>query len=373
MKARALYVHIPFCRKKCSYCDFYSIEDATSLAEDYLVALGKELLAHKGLRPATIYVGGGTPTALAAAQLQRLFEMLKEAVDFSRLSELTVEANPDTVDETRLSILKASGVNRMSVGIQSFNDRHLALLGRLHSASAAEAALERLLEAGFRNISADLIFGIPTQTVEESGHDIAKVVEYPVSHVSAYSLTCEKGTPLAKAVRAGVLSPVSEEDEKRMYLQAIEILSSAGVRQYEISNFARKGYECRHNITYWRNDEYVGIGASAVSYRGGERKKNVADVRKYIGMIADSGAAAVWSERLDPERSAREKAVMNLRMTRGISRISFQRETGFDIEELFAEPIAKHADSNLLRYDGKRLHLTVEGFLVADEILSDFV
>jgi len=369
----ALYIHIPFCKKKCSYCDFYSVAGQASLIDDYLAALASETRLYRGSKPETIYIGGGTPTFLTPARLRNLFNILDDNLDFSGLKEFTIEANPGTISREKLRMLKDARVNRLSIGVQSFNERHLKILGRIHSASRAKAAIERAFEAGFANVSVDIISGIPAQTVKEAEDDLKTASTFPITHISAYSLSYEEGTPLEKAVRLGILPAVSREDERRMYLQSIEILGPAGLLQYEISNFARKGFECRHNITYWKNHDYIGLGASAVSYTKGQRRRNVADVSQYIRMVRQEDSAAFESEELSPEKRAREKAIMSLRMTRGITRSSFQRETGFDIEELFAGPIEKYSGSDFLRYDGKRLALTTRGFLVANEILSEFV
>jgi len=363
----ALYVHIPFCKRKCSYCDFYSLDDSAELIDDYLDCLRIEISRYQRFKPVTVYVGGGTPTCLSHAQLEKLFSVLNDNCDFKDLAEFTVEANPGTIGRRKLDILKKAGVNRLSIGV------HLKMLGRIHSPREARSAVELAAGEEFENISIDIIFGIPTQTPSESKEDLKTSLGLPIKHISAYSLTYEKGTPLEKAVHSGKLSVVSQEDQRMMYLEAIRILEEAGFHQYEISNFARGDYECRHNKLYWSNKEYTGLGPSAVSYAKGRRYKNIPDVKEYIKLIRKKAGAVCESELLDPEKRARETAVMNLRMTRGIDRKSFQKATGFDIEKLFMQGMEKHADTGLLLYDGKTMKLTAEGFCVANEILSDFV
>jgi len=369
---RALYVHVPFCVKKCRYCDFFSVPIEGQPIERYIACLLRELTAWGKTSPTTVFVGGGTPTALHETHLQRLLDAL-HAADLYAVTEFTVEANPGTITPEKLRLLRRGGVNRLSLGVQSFHQKHLHTLGRIHSPQQAREAVELARAAGFDNLSVDLIFGIPGQSAGDWAADLDAALALEVEHLSAYGLTYEQGTPLHEALVAGRVKPVPPEVEREMALHTIRRARAAGLEHYEISNYARPGRQCRHNMTYWANDSHIGIGAAAVTYVDGERRRNVANVTEYIGRIECSSAAvesaAVESaEKLDPEARARETAVLALRTRGGVVRQPFAATTGFAIDSLFRTPVVEFVARGLLADDGERIALTDEGVIVADEI-----
>lgn len=373
---KALYVHVPFCLGKCTYCDFYSVVKTADGVKTYLDALGRELQLTTGECPGpmrTVYVGGGTPTALSAAELEGLLSLLHEGVGFAEVTEFTVEANPGTLSGEKLDVLRTHGVNRLSIGAQSFNDRLLGVLGRRHSASDVRRALEASHGAGLSNLNLDLIFGIPTQTVDDWRRDLDALLACDVPHVSTYALTYEEGTPLALSAAAGEVVRVREDDDLRMYETTVDTLVGAGYVHYEISNFAHPGFACAHNEAYWANASYVGLGPSAVSYIDGERRRNVASIDDYARMLAAGNSPANFREHLTGEKRARETAIMNLRRTRGIDFGTFRRHTGFDATTFFVREFQALSADGLVEVGEGGARLTRRGLMVADSVLGELV
>jgi oxygen-independent coproporphyrinogen-3 oxidase len=372
----ALYVHVPFCVGKCGYCDFYSVVVSDDAVRAYLDAVAAELRMTAdvlGGCAKTVYVGGGTPTSLDADELDELLRAVLAHVDAKRIEEFTVEANPGTLSREKLLVLESRGVNRLSLGAQSFNDRLLAVLGRRHRRDDVGRAVELAREAGLANLSLDLIFGVPTGTVAEWRSDLDEALSLDVPHVSAYSLTYEEGTPLARAVEEGAYRRLGEEDDLRMYEETIETLTSAGFEHYEVSNFARRGFACRHNEIYWANESYLGVGPAAVSYIGGERRRSVASVPQYAERLSRGELPVDFRERLKPEQRARETAVMNLRRTRGMDLDEFRRHTGFDAMEMFGKELQSLAADGLVEMTPDSVRLTRKGLFVADSVLAMLV
>jgi len=262
----SLYIHIPFCRRKCVYCGFYSDIYDEAAASSYIDALTGQI---KGLAGgfSTIYIGGGTPTVLDRRLLEELLKSLKPIL--RNCFEFTVEANPESLDDDKIKLLLDYGVNRLSIGVQSLSDRKLKRLGRLHSSRKAEEAVRLAAKRGFDNLSLDMIFGVWDEGVESWKKELDGIVKLPAAHISCYELTYEKNTPLFSALRNKSIEPLDDEITARMYECAVDVLSLRGFKQYEVSNFAKEGYECRHNLNYWENNSYVGLGASAFSYNDG--------------------------------------------------------------------------------------------------------
>jgi oxygen-independent coproporphyrinogen-3 oxidase len=375
----SLYVHVPFCLKRCVYCDFASEarpggrEGDLRLAR-YLEAVAKEAAGseRRGEPLATVYVGGGTPTALTDAELGRLSKAVTSSFDLSQVSEFTVEANPGTVDGRSLSRLRELGATRLSLGVQTFDDGNLRLLGRVHDSAEALAAFDAA-RAVFDDISLDLIFALPGQDLEDVRRDVARAVELGPENVSLYGLTYEPGTRLTELRDDGVVAPVADDVEREMYLAAIEDLEAAGLLQYEISNFAREGHECIHNQAYWAGAEYVGLGPSAASYLAGERRKNVSTVDEYVGRLARGQSPVAESERLDPEPAAREALMLALRTRRGADAKEFEARTGFPPDGLLGEGGRRLVEAGWLEFAGGRLRLARKALPVADEILAEIV
>lgn len=376
-----LYVHIPFCEAKCRYCGFYSepIKNHSRRAgTDRLIsAIISELNEKRCQEPffkepffKTVYIGGGSPSCLPSKLLFRLVGEITSK--FPNSQEFTVEINPLQVDKAILSQLRTAGVNRLSIGAQSFNADELAFLGRLHSVDDIFRAVEAAKQAGFGNIGLDLIFAIPGSSLESWKNSLQSAIELGVQHISAYALTYEEGTPLQKAAASGEVKKVDEETDRAMYETAIDMLERAVFEQYEISNFARPGFECRHNLNYWQNNPYIGVGPAAGSYWNGNRTLNVADVEKYIEAIEQGADAAVESEIPNKIQVACETAVLNLRRRCGIDLKEFKTRTGFDAMELFADPIGKYRKLGLIEMTGGRLFLTRAALPIADSVLCDF-
>ena len=371
---RSAYIHVPFCAHKCGYCDFASLAGVDHLADRYLTALEIEMARKNGPREVeTIFVGGGTPTRLSAPQIDRLLAMIRRWYPLADGGEWTVEANPGTLDQAKGDVLAEGGVTRVSLGAQSFRPSSLAVLERNHDPEDVPRALD-LIRPRFAYWSFDLIFGVPGSSLEDWRIDLDTALDLGPSHLSCYGLVFEKGTALWKQWNAGAVRPVEEEVERAMYEETIRALGLAGLHQYEISNFARPGHESRHNLVYWENAPYFGVGVGAARFVDGLRAVNTRDLMTYLRRIEAGDDPTGPSERLDPEAFARETAVLMLRRTgRGLDRDEFLAKTGFDIDALAGEAIARHVRGGLLDDDGHRLRLSREGVFLADGVMSDLL
>ena len=316
-------------------------------------------------------MGGGTPTVMPAEPLRRILTSVPGAG--APDVEFTVEANPSSADELKLELLREAGVNRVSFGAQSFHPADLAVLDRLHDPAHIPEAVSLARRAGFDNINLDLIFGVPGQTLDRWLDSLRRAIDLGVEHIACYSLMYEEGTALTRQRQLNLITPCDEESEAAMFEQTADLLTAAGYEHYEVSNFARPGRHCRHNLIYWRNEEYVGVGPSAVSYVDGVRSKNVADVRRYVLTELARATTPVETESLQGEAHARETAVQLLRLTAGIGVREFRAETGYDPLELFAGPISRFVRSGHLSADGGRIRLTRRGLLVANRVMAEFV
>ena len=371
----SLYIHIPFCKRKCVYCDFYSTIYNEKIAADYIDVILKEA---EGLTitPSTIYIGGGTPTALDARLLARL---LKGLARYSRnASEFTFEANPESLDDEKIKLLLDCGANRLSIGVQSLNEQKLKKLGRIHNVQRAEEAVHRASKRGFKNIGVDLIFGVWNETPEGWKKELEAIVRLPITHISCYSLTYEKHTPLFQALEQKSLVPLDDTVVAAMYECAIDILSLRGFKQYEVSNFAKEGYACAHNLNYWDNSPYVGLGTSAVSYIDGTRSKNVSDVADYIRRFDEGKPLIASSETLTPLRRAKETAAVKIRTRDGIDFAWFKAKTGFDFLELEKKALATLLEKDLIKYTKESnrptgICLKRKGFLFCDTVSSELL
>ena len=370
----ALYVHVPFCVRRCPYCDFAVTEKATGLEELYLDALDAEARTRfpAGFRPRTVYIGGGTPTELTGPGLERLGQILRRA-DLGRVREFTMEANPGTLAEKKLATLVAMGVTRISLGAQSFEPRHLETLGRSHGPEDIERSVRAIRAAGISDVNVDLIFGVPGQTEADVGRDLERALALRPDHVSTYGLTYESGTALTEARDAGSVKQVGEGLERRLYALLRAGLRRAGFVHYEVSNFARPGHFCAHNRVYWRNGAYVGIGNSAVSHRKLGRIANVKDVRDYVEKARGSGRAVASIERLEPARKLRESAYLALRTARGIGRTRFLADFGVDPLVEFKDEVARMRELGLVEADEERVRLSGRGVALADRIAVEFL
>jgi len=360
-------VHIPFCKAKCRYCGFYSEPIANHDSGRLVSAILKEMSRYDlGRAVKTVYIGGGSPSCLPAEQLLQLVRECPTAEEF------TIEVNPGQTNEKIVGQLRRLGVNRLSIGSQSFTQSELDFLGRSHKVDCIGRAVKQGRRTGFENISLDLIFAIPGSTLKSWEYSLKSAIDLGVEHISAYSLTYEEGTPMQKAVESGEVVPLDEEIDRAMYETAIDELAKTGFEQYEISNFARKGFQCRHNLTYWENKPYIGIGPAASSYTRGIRSANIADIKKYIELIEADGDIIAESRPLAAVEIACETAVLNLRRRCGIDLGEFRKQTGFDAMELFAEPIGRYKKLGLLEVKAGQVFLARKALPIADSVLCDF-
>ncbi len=368
-----LYIHWPFCRRKCSYCSFSSTTGAEHSIPAYADALRRELVMRRsGLFsgvPATVYLGGGTPSLVPPESIRFVLEYLA----VSSGTECTVEANPDSLTSVWLESLRETGVNRLSIGVQSFDDGLLRSLGRLHRADRAEWAVRMAFDSGFHNISVDLMFGIPGQTIYTWKDTLERALSLPVSHISAYSLGLEEDTPFYERSRQGGLDIPDPEQTSEMYLILSETLRNHGFERYEVSNFARPGYECLHNIGYWNHTPYLGVGVSAHSHENGRRWWNVTDLDRYLHLLSSGLDPMEGEERGGRDSHAFEELMLGMRRREGVDLNGYYRR--FPERRAGMEPrVASLAEQGLLLMcsDG-RITLSDQGFLIMDEILSELM
>ena len=366
-----LYVHVPFCRTKCRYCSFYSEPIAKHDEIDVIRAMLTQMQQYKipdSIK--TIYIGGGSPSCIAESNLFEIVTAVKKYCPNAK--EFTIEINPGQANEQILNRLRKAGVSRISIGAQSFIQSELNFLARSHTVEDIYEAVMFSRAAGFDNINLDLIFAIPYSDLDSWKQNLKAAIESGVEHISAYALTYEDKTPLVRDLAAGLFEPICEDTDRTMYELAIDEFSKAGIEQYEISNFARSGFECKHNLNYWANGDYLGIGPAAASYLQGQRSVNFAGIGKYIEAIKSGASAVELSEILNERQRACETAVLNLRRISGIDLAEFKTQTGFDAMELFAEPIRNYKKLSLLDSDKQRIFLTRRALGIADSILCDF-
>jgi oxygen-independent coproporphyrinogen-3 oxidase len=374
----ALYLHIPFCSSRCPYCDFNTYAGLESLREPYVAALVEEVRRAGTARsrpPATtIFIGGGTPTVLSPALLKQIVEICHEAFDLARDAEITSEANPGTVDRARFAALREMGVNRLSMGVQSFEDAELRWLGRIHSAAEAEAAFASARAAGFHNINLDFIFGLPEQSLSAWVHTLKRAIALGPEHLSLYSLTVEPGTPLGNQVRRGLIPGPDDDLAADLYLAASTTLEAAGYVQYEISNWARNDRVCQHNLTYWHNEPYLGFGAGAHSYDGQRRWWNVLPIPAYIQRIEARDAPEAGGEIIERRLAMGETMMLGLRVIReGVSDARFRERFGAGLEDVFASQIVRLVGDGLLESSPDRVRLTPRGRLLGNQVFAEFL
>jgi oxygen-independent coproporphyrinogen-3 oxidase len=368
-----LYIHIPFCKTLCYYCDFAIAIHRTGAAERYLQALGVEMTSHAGLEVRTIYLGGGTPTTLTAEQLASLLSDCRRHFRVWPNSEVTVEANPGTLDEAKLVALKDGGVSRLSIGFQVADDDLLMAIGRSHSVREFTDDYALARKVGFSNISLDLIFALPGQSVESWKETLSVALDLRPEHISIYGLTIEKGTAFGRWQGQGKLQRPSEEEELAMYDLTVESLARDGYEHYEISNFARRGFRSAHNQIYWRNEEYLGLGVSAWSYMDKVRYGNDRSTRRYIDLLLSGASPVAEEEKLVGRAEMAETLILGLRMIEGVSLSRFQERFGVKAEGVFEREIEKMHAEGLLEVSNDHLRLTDKGIRLANEVFVEFL
>jgi len=377
-----IYIHIPFCRSKCPYCSFISYpEPGPAAMADYMTGL----MGHLGLlaanpwiattRFATLYIGGGTPTIYSPEVLADLITTCRSHLPFNNSDrmEITVEANPNTISVEKLQTLQRAGVNRLSIGCQSFSDNLLHILGRSHSGGDVEAAVTHARAVGFDNISLDLMYGLPNQTVADWRQTLETAAGLNPDHFSIYELTIEEDTPFGDWLQTGKITLPDEETVLAMEAMGREIMTANGYERYEISNYARPGFQCRHNIIYWHNDSYLGLGAGAVSFFNGFRVRNVADYITYIKLVDEGKYPFQDGECLSLEASFRETVIMGLRMTAGISCHRLELRYGVTPAAYYGNTLTRLIQDKLLEIRLDHLRLTDRGLLLANQVLAQLV
>ena len=371
-KPTSAYVHIPFCTQICYYCDFSKVFIKNQPVDSYLEHLIEEYDSYdiKNLR--TLYIGGGTPTALSAPQLAFLLEKLTDKLDLSYLEELTIEANPGDLDQEKIAVLKESPVNRVSLGVQTFNDRMLKQIGRSHSEKDIYENIANLKKAGFDNISIDLIYALPKQTMEDVKTNVAKAIALDIPHMSLYSLILENHTVFMNRMRRGKLPLPKEDLEAEMFDYIIAELEKAGFEHYEISNFSKPGFESRHNLMYWDNAEYYGIGAGASGYVNGVRYKNHGPIRHYLQAV-EAGNARVQEEMLTLKEKMEEEMFLGLRKKSGVSKKRFEEKFGISFEDHYGAVVSELTDQGLLVPDRDIVRMTKQGLFLGDTVAEKFI
>lgn len=370
-----LYVHIPFCVKKCAYCDFLSFPCQTEEKTAYLQALHTQICCcHRafGADPVTsVFFGGGTPSLLSGGELSDILTALRQQFVFAEDAEITTEANPGTLTADKLRKYHEAGINRLSIGCQSVHDRELKTLGRIHSFAQFEESFRLAREAGFTNINIDLMSAIPGQDLASWRECLEKITDFSPEHISAYSLIIEEGTPFYQMQET--LQLPDEETERDMYALTRDFLADRGYQQYEISNYARPGKECRHNIGYWEQVPYLGLGLGASSFLDGVRWKNTSDMKTYL-MQAEAGVfARTEEEHLTVEEQMEEYMFLGLRMNRGADITQFEERFGRDFTSLYRKPVERFVREKLLTIRENRVCLTKKGMDLADMVMAEFM
>lgn len=362
ISSAGLYIHIPFCKQKCGYCDFASFAGQEEKIDTYLAALSKEAAAYRGQPFSTLYIGGGTPSLLSLKQLENLYQIVGDTFgEVADFSESTIEANPESFTLEKAKLLRACGFNRVSLGLQSFDDKVLKRIGRIHTADMFLQAYEAARAAGFENINVDLIAALPDQTETQFLAGLQRVLALAPEHLSVYALQVEEGTPF---YRQGVQA--DEDIVRREWEQTHFLLTEAGYTHYEISNFARPGRESKHNLNYWQSGEYVGLGSAAASYQNGVRRSNVTSIAEYLRRVQSGQSPVDFSEQLTGKARLGEQIMLGLRMLGGV-RLTVEQQ------ELFSDEIRDICTRGLVEQNGDLLKLTFEGMFLANQAFMAFV
>jgi oxygen-independent coproporphyrinogen-3 oxidase len=371
IEAISLYIHIPFCRSKCAYCDFLSFRAGRDECREYIDALISELSFYRGESIRTMYIGGGTPTLLEEAQMARLFEAIQKLFDLSKIEECTIESNPESLSARKVKLFLSGGVNRVSLGVQSFDNRVMKAMQRPTRKRHTLHSISLLRTAGIENIGLDLILGL--QKEDQYKKDLDAVLKIMPAHISVYMLHIGSGTPLERMVKTGRFVPMSEYTFERLYGATVDMFSDAGYSHYEISNFARPGYECRHNINYWEAGGYIGVGLGAVSTDHAERRRNACSMREYIRHIRAGTLPVTRHEHLGERELRIEKLMLCLRMSKGITvgeLYALAKKSSRGLVRTFIEQLV-HLGYAERRRD--RLSLSVSGIMRSDFIVTELL
>lgn len=402
METLSIYIHFPFCLSKCIYCDFNSAplshltnnisaelsKKDEEIVNDYVQCLCREIeiksdkKTRSDITVDSIYFGGGTPSLMSLSNIEKIMNKISSLWNCSSDCEITIECNPATLSRDKLVSLKSSGINRLSVGCQSFNDRELNFLGRIHNTEDNSRIINYAQEAGFDNISIDIIFAVPGSTLESWEDTLFKTTSLPVRHISCYGLTIEEGTPLFKIMEKDETTPLDDEIQREMYLKAVNVIKSSGFNHYEISNFAKDNSLCRHNLNYWNGGNYIGIGLSAHSckvvknntgqYESIKRIWNTEDLNDYFTLIKSGQIPSGGEEYLTGKKLFSEAVMLGLRKIKGISLPEFKRRYNTDITLHWKEELNLLGEAGLIYFNNETMHLTEEGLLLSNEVFRTF-
>lgn len=378
VKELELYIHIPFCVQKCAYCDFLSAPADENTRQKYVDALKQEIQGYKKIyqnyNVTTVFLGGGTPSILNPVQIEEIFSALHDSFQITEGAEITIEVNPGTVTEEKLQAWKGAGINRISIGLQSTEDRELRMLGRIHDHQQFLDTWGLVRRAGMENVNVDLISAVPGQTLESWQRTLRKTAELGPEHLSVYSLIIEEGTPFYDRYgKAPEPSLPDEETERLMYEETEKILKEYGYARYEISNYAKPGYECRHNAGYWKRTEYLGIGLGASSLIRKRRFRHISDLQRYLSLAGNVQHICEEEEILSIQDEMEEFMFLGLRMTCGVRKSDFFRMFSIQMDEIYAEPLKKMEDNGLLEINGDIVRLTKRGIDISNYVFEHFL
>ena len=376
-KPIGLYIHIPFCRQKCLYCDFPSWAGKESRMQAYVDALIREIrkraTKYTDRKVVSVFFGGGTPTTLSIPMLELLMQAVLENWDVSEDAEITTEANPGTLDSEMAEALKKMGFNRLSMGVQAWQNRLLKSLGRIHTIESFQENFKAVREAGFENVNTDLMFALPDQSMADWQETVQNMVALHPEHISAYSLIIEEGTPFFDRYEKGELKPASEDLDREMYHWAVGYLAEHGYEQYEISNFAKKDRQSRHNRIYWQAEEYLGMGLGSHSYMNGERFHNIYDLQAYIEADGEESLLKEDVEIITKEDALAEFMFLGLRLTEGVSFARFEERFGTEMKNIYGSQIEKLVRDGLLAEDETGIRLTARGVDISNVVFEEFL
>lgn len=373
-KSIGLYVHIPFCQKKCIYCDFNSYDDKAIYEDAYIDALIKELKYYSDQQSynfKTIFIGGGTPTIINPENIAKIMKTIEKNIE--REAEITIECNPGTVDKAKIDIYKAIGINRISVGLQAWQDELLNTIGRIHKREDFLRSFSLFRSSGFNNINVDLMFSLPGQSLNMWLETLDNVCRLGVEHISCYSLIVEENTPIHSLIKSGILNAPDEDMDRDMYKAAKTVLRNYGLKQYEISNFAKEGFCCEHNLIYWKNKEYAGVGAGGHSKIDGKRFWNFSGLDEYIKNIGERKAAVEGNEDISIREDMWETIILGLRLNSGIGISDFNAKYGINFIEEYGNALSKLIKDSLIVVQDDRVRLTAKGQDLSNRVFVEFM
>jgi oxygen-independent coproporphyrinogen-3 oxidase len=378
MKKLGVYIHVPFCKQKCNYCDFYSVKWDDEWENKYIKAVINEIKGYKEMLGDkyivdTVFFGGGTPTIIKPSNLKRILDSINIIADIENDAEISMEANPNTLTDENLKQYREAGINRLSIGIQSLNDEILKKIGRIHNSTEALEAIDRAKKHGFENINADAMFNIPGQTTLDIDDTLSKIMERGVKHISFYSLKLEKGTPMYSMEQKKMITMPDEDEERNMYYKGRIVMEKNNFFQYEISNFAMNGYECKHNLKYWNQEEYIGIGPSAHSFMNSIRYSNPSDLKLYCKNIEENNLGRIIQEEMNEEELMFEYIMLRLRLTEGLDSVEFKNKFNVDFNEKYKEQIKYLTENKLIEQNGNIVKLTQRGMDISNYVFEEFM